>query len=117
MLMMIYIARLVFIIIYYSFFFLSILYFYIFFFFFFSSRRRHTRSDRDWSSDVCSSDLHKRNFFICAIFFRSNIYWLVRESLHFSNLFNAIAKMHIISYFQDKDTVIKIGRASCRERV
>src|SRR5699024_12204772 len=27
-------------------------------FFFFSSRRRHTRSKRDWSSDVCSSDLH-----------------------------------------------------------
>src|SRR5690349_23514484 len=26
-------------------------------FFFFSSRRRHTRSLRDWSSDVCSSDL------------------------------------------------------------
>src|SRR5216683_5228097 len=30
------------------------------FFFFFSSRRRHTRSDRDWSSDVCSSDLDSR---------------------------------------------------------
>src|SRR5206468_4612874 len=29
------------------------------FFFFFSSRRRHTRSDRDWSSDVCSSDLSR----------------------------------------------------------
>src|SRR5690606_39626951 len=29
-----------------------------FFFFFFSSRRRHTRFSRDWSSDVCSSDLH-----------------------------------------------------------
>src|SRR3989449_11582610 len=29
----------------------------IFFFFFFSSRRRHTRCSRDWSSDVCSSDL------------------------------------------------------------
>src|SRR5215469_6205290 len=28
-----------------------------FIFFFFSSRRRHTRSLRDWSSDVCSSDL------------------------------------------------------------
>src|SRR5690606_39815842 len=27
------------------------------FFFFFSSRRRHTRFSRDWSSDVCSSDL------------------------------------------------------------
>src|SRR5699024_10750133 len=36
--------------------------FLIFFFgliFFFSSRRRHTRSKRDWSSDVCSSDLHR----------------------------------------------------------
>src|SRR5438105_15748381 len=30
---------------------------FVFFFFFFSSRRRHTRSTRDWSSDVCSSDL------------------------------------------------------------
>src|SRR5207253_6011230 len=28
-----------------------------FIFFFFSSRRRHTRWPRDWSSDVCSSDL------------------------------------------------------------
>src|SRR5207302_4548541 len=28
------------------------------FFFFFSSRRRHTRFSRDWSSDVCSSDLY-----------------------------------------------------------
>src|SRR2546429_6662190 len=26
--------------------------------FFFSSRRRHTRCSRDWSSDVCSSDLY-----------------------------------------------------------
>src|SRR2546422_8384146 len=31
--------------------------YYLFFFFFFSSRRRHTRCSRDWSSDVCSSDL------------------------------------------------------------
>src|SRR3712207_6883771 len=30
---------------------------FILFFFFFSSRRRHTRYWRDWSSDVCSSDL------------------------------------------------------------
>src|SRR5690349_7497321 len=36
--------------------------FFFFSFFFFSSRRRHTRSLRDWSSDVCSSDL----FFGCA---------------------------------------------------
>src|SRR5687768_17954298 len=30
-------------------------------FFFFSSRRRHTRCSRDWSSDVCSSDLGTPN--------------------------------------------------------
>src|SRR3712207_8592621 len=30
--------------------------------FFFSSRRRHTRYWRDWSSDVCSSDLPLRRF-------------------------------------------------------
>src|SRR2546429_4950194 len=35
-------------------------------FFFFSSRRRHTRCSRDWSSDVCSSDL----FFLNAAFCR-----------------------------------------------
>src|SRR5438105_12690824 len=29
----------------------------LYIYFFFSSRRRHTRSTRDWSSDVCSSDL------------------------------------------------------------
>src|SRR5256884_5395974 len=29
-------------------------------YFFFSSRRRHTRCSRDWSSDVCSSDLPAR---------------------------------------------------------
>src|SRR5256884_6589261 len=28
--------------------------------FFFSSRRRHTRCSRDWSSDVCSSDLNEK---------------------------------------------------------
>src|SRR5699024_11389875 len=27
----------------------------------FSTRRRHTRSKRDWSSDVCSSDLEKQS--------------------------------------------------------
>src|SRR5207302_4059447 len=31
-------------------------------FFFFSSRRRHTRFSRDWSSDVCSSDLNPRTY-------------------------------------------------------
>src|SRR5690606_41048090 len=34
------------------------------FLFFFSSRRRHTRFSRDWSSDVCSSDLL---FLLCTV--------------------------------------------------
>src|SRR6266436_4885639 len=33
-------------------------------FFFFSSRRRHTRCSRDWSSDVCSSDLLRSSWLI-----------------------------------------------------
>src|SRR2546422_2028891 len=33
------------------------------YFFFFSSRRRHTRCSRDWSSDVCSSDLFSEREF------------------------------------------------------
>src|SRR5437870_6498795 len=37
-------------------------------FFFFSSRRRHTRWPRDWSSDVCSSDLLRREREIIAPF-------------------------------------------------
>src|SRR5439155_19056515 len=41
------------------FFFFLFFYFFSFFFFFFSSRRRHTRWPRDWSSDVCSSDLNR----------------------------------------------------------
>src|SRR5690606_40304366 len=39
--------------------FIFIRYFVCFFCFFFSSRRRHTRFSRDWSSDVCSSDLRR----------------------------------------------------------
>src|SRR5690554_5073860 len=35
-------------------------------FFFFSSRRRHTRCGRDWSSDVCSSDLIGRISLVCS---------------------------------------------------
>src|SRR6266849_7302900 len=41
---------------------------YNFFFFFFSSRRRHTRSTRDWSSDVCSSDLGSTRVIRCSSF-------------------------------------------------
>src|SRR5437870_12691304 len=61
--------------------------------FFFSSRRRHTRWPRDWSSDVCSSDLSER---------------LYREVPKFSPSREGI----LLS-----EHVFKIGRASCRESV
>src|SRR3989337_1506116 len=38
---------------------------------FFSSRRRHTRWPRDWSSDVCSSDLQSRGHLVCRLLLRS----------------------------------------------
>src|SRR5699024_11500125 len=42
--------------------------------FFFSSRRRHTRSKRDWSSDVCSSDLSNGLLiFIRLVFFATGL--------------------------------------------
>src|SRR5204863_6088059 len=42
--------------------------------FFFSSRRRHTRSLRDWSSDVCSSDLdNERRLWIHIHMKRTNL--------------------------------------------
>src|SRR5690606_41184173 len=53
--------------------------------FFFSSRRRHTRFSRDWSSDVCSSDLHAhdssqktifgivRNYHLCNTHIMANL--------------------------------------------
>src|SRR6266496_5028200 len=54
------------------------------FFFFFSSRRRHTRSLRDWSSDVCSSDLGDGHYDTVSAFIKSlrgndpdgALYWL-----------------------------------------
>src|SRR5207245_4796706 len=46
---------------------------------FFSSRRRHTRCYRDWSSDVCSSDLDAMNLDI----FRQNILELIRRTSAF----------------------------------
>src|SRR2546421_12888640 len=65
-------------------------------FFFFSSRRRHTRSDRDWSSDVCSSDLQNRNtptgVALMAVFAGANavagvfLFWtptFLKEKFHF----------------------------------
>src|SRR5579862_10028337 len=65
-----------------------------FVFFFFSSRRRHTRWNCDWSSDVCSSDLH--GIEPCSIWQRVDDTRDLRGSDSYSG---------------------KIGRASCRKSV
>src|SRR2546421_6029679 len=87
-------------------------------FFFFSSRRRHTRSDRDWSSDVCSSDL------ICSIVtlpLARGLNVLTGETgAGKSMLVDALALL--LGERASADVVRpgaerEIGRASCRERV
>src|SRR5947209_11290021 len=47
--------------------------------FFFSSRRRHTRYWRDWSSDVCSSDLHSGSDTVHLDFRRKGLSRTLRE--------------------------------------
>src|SRR5699024_12010135 len=91
------------------------------YFFFLSSRRRHTRSKRDWSSDVCSSDLSsvlpviKEEYVKLtgsteeAIILNQFIYWSERTK-------------DVSKYLLEEKTRLEngskeeIGRASCRER-
>src|SRR2546421_3541399 len=85
--------------------------------FFFSSRRRHTRSDRDWSSDVCSSDLLPE-----ATLRLSAFYYYGTPLLHGLQVVNmavvvavgAIALALGTLRFSRKD--IEIGRAAWRGR-
>src|SRR2546421_5312091 len=90
--------------------------FYFFFFFFFSSRRRHTISDRDWSSDVCSSDLvlehvSYNNYFY--FYFKISVFFFYPPFVcKFDRQFFSIHLRIITMSFR-----CKIGRASCRERV
>src|SRR5439155_6201531 len=81
--------------------------------FFFSSRRRHTRWPRDWSSDVCSSDLPG----VSASLFPAG------SLAHLSSLsqIGLILFMFLIGAELNLGELRrrgrKIGRASCRERV
>src|SRR5438445_5372833 len=91
--------------------------FYLFFFFFFSSRRRHTRYWRDWSSDVCSSDLEG-----------SASYWSAARSRCRSRGRRPTLPGHPrrgrarVRRSRDRGNATRrqgaeqIGRASCRER-
>src|SRR5699024_11675665 len=92
------------------------------FFFFFSSRRRHTRSKRDWSSDVCSSDLS--NFEIVA----TGRYLLIVLGMQKPPRDGPDGPKDFVRELQSKMQApggltvggpglwCEIGRASCRER-
>src|SRR5204862_5323060 len=72
--------------------------------FFFSSRRRHTRSLRDWSSDVCSSDLTTEVDAALSPLVGSYLRALAARAAD-----EGLPEPRIMQS--------KIGRASCRERV
>src|SRR5699024_11699859 len=87
-------------------------------FFFFSSRRRHTRSKRDWSSDVCSSDLLlSGNFGVLVTTTDEDPEVATEETSRrrYLNLSSATLDRH--GPLEGDPDASEIGRASCRERV
>src|SRR5260370_4893061 len=87
-------------------------------FFFFSSRRRHTRFKCDWSSDVCSSDLScatlRRSRFLSAVDFVQADRLRRKVAQEMARIFEGVDLLLVPSL---RDEILKIGRASCRERV
>src|SRR2546429_3938159 len=88
-------------------------------FFFFSSRRRHTRCSRDWSSDVCSSDLLAlaglvQDRFLTAHGDHRPVLPGLRSFSERSMLAMASSLARASSSSRRSR---EIGRASCRERV
>src|SRR5699024_11468859 len=94
------------------------------------SRRRHTRSKRDWSSDVCSSDLP------CFFHLYRVLPLLSMHSLHVLQAFPCKFPFFVllsspgvtssgstdfcapfVLFYHHSPFPAKIGRASCRERV
>src|SRR5207253_5324219 len=89
--------------------------------FFFSSRRRHTRWPRDWSSDVCSSDLRTRSPCVTWMFTTAGVTALTMEENPWDSWGGTAAA--VLSFNAGgantstaTTTPAKIGRASCRER-
>src|SRR5439155_12122432 len=75
---------------------------------FFSSRRRHTRWPRDWSSDVCSSDLELREIGIQAdALLCRTLQPLPEEERRKIALFTNVQKEAVISAW-DVDSIYKI---------
>src|SRR2546422_3890821 len=88
-----------------------------FFFFFFSSRRRHTRCSRDWSSDVCSSDLVSPLRYDAVQTSRMRLEaWDTKIVADRFRGLEAQCQAPLLDEGHAADRV-QIGRASCRERV
>src|SRR5699024_11967364 len=87
--------------------------------FFFSSRRRHTRSKRDWSSDVCSSDLTLRTDDLQTAGLSRHIVQLdIRTTArHVGGDGNGARLSGLSDDLRLQFMELEIGRASCRERV
>src|SRR2546429_6229465 len=88
-------------------------------YFFFSSRRRHTRCSRDWSSDVCSSDLQLRTTSRDLFFETSGEFFGVWEALKpvVPTFRERFVNKQILAHLEEAAKRYEIGRASCRERV
>src|SRR5207249_6724583 len=94
-------------------------------FFFFSSRRRHTRSKRDWRSDVCSSDLGATVDAIGSLLSASGVEVQTAELMTVGLVQMAVVVLRMSTPRGEQTltgsaivrTDAKIGRASCRERV
>src|SRR5438445_13221243 len=82
----------------------------------FSSRRRHTRYWRDWSSDVCSSDLQFEAEDRVAVASNWRLVWW-RFRRHHLAMASAGLLIFLYLIVLVPDFFSKIGRASCRERV
>src|SRR5207245_3866431 len=87
--------------------------------FLFSSRRRHTRCYRDWSSDVCSSDLTQQpRFFDVAGCHQGSRIPAFVQTHGKTVVAQGFEKRPEFCRDQPGDLVeLEIGRASCRERV
>src|SRR5439155_7046515 len=95
----------------------------------FSSRRRHTRWPRDWSSDVCSSDLGK---LVCGTLRAldeqvaagrplehhdiSSAFELANKEVrqHSTHVGAVLADLHRDVIALDEDVVVNDGNASCK---
>src|SRR5690606_39527890 len=89
------------------------------FVFFFSSRRRHTRFSRDWSSDVCSSDLDHQHVKVGALVHLDASASVDADGDEITYAWTILqtpaGSAAALSDTRSVKPSFKIGRASCRE--